>query len=69
MADDLHLGKIALQGALLGLWGCYRKIAYERRERRIAEGRPSVAERCGWWVASLVAARMDHHLPNTSSRK
>ncbi len=44
-----------LKGVLFGIWFVWLERARRRRARRIAEGRPSAAERFGWWIASLLA--------------
>jgi hypothetical protein len=61
---DLHLGTIALQGALFGVYFSWRDYARRRRAERIAEGRPSIAEKAGrcaarWaYATSQVCKRM-----------
>jgi hypothetical protein len=53
MSDDLHMGKIVLQGALFGLYFTWRDYARARKAKRTAEGRPSWTERVGWHAANL----------------
>lgn len=71
MAPDLYRDTLVgfVWSIIFYVWDKSHEINDARIARRIAAGRPSVAERLGWWVASLTVSRSDRHRRNLGRRK